>query len=119
MEERIKWTGKTDEDVNLCDVFILADRIHQWIAENQAHTEMNYLSLVCTSGVRTDEKWAASFDSMACDAEWFESIENLSFAAYGACPEEAMYRAALKAKNYIEDLDRELRLKVQVKEGEL
>lgn len=101
----VEWTDKTEEDINLTEVFILADRIHQWIAANQSHTEFNYLSLVCVSGQRTDEKWAASFDSMACDCEWYESIEKYPLSARGACPEEAVFKAASKAREAIKKIE--------------
>lgn len=100
----IQWTDKTDENINLVEVFILADRIHQWIADNPDYTKLNYLTLVCTGGREDAERWVASFDSNLIDGEWFEYPEIYPFASRAPCVEEAIFSAALKVKNFVDKL---------------
>lgn len=93
------------DSLDLPGVFILADQIHQWIYDHEDKSlkaGMNYLDLSCLG---SNDGWAATFDCLPYDdCEWIEHIEDYEFAAKGACPEEAIYLAAMKTIEAIEKL---------------
>jgi hypothetical protein len=107
--ETIDWPTYSAEEINLVEAFILADRVHSWFAANDAVLNMNYLTLICLGycGKDDEDKWAASFDCLGdMDSEWGEHVEDYLFAARGGCPEEAIYKAAMRVKERIENDER-------------
>jgi hypothetical protein len=97
----------------LDEAFAQAEKVHRWIsreADEGDDSDYQYLSLDCLSAFagRDGARWAASFDFVGDDSEWFEKtrIKNYPTGTRAATPEDAIFGAVeklLKATNV--DLD--------------
>jgi hypothetical protein len=96
------------EDVNLVQAFIIADKIHRLIEQNEGvsiEIGANYLNLVCVGYAHDDLRpdrgysWVASFDTNATEPEWFETVDAFRYSAKGYSPEEVIRAAAVKVRD--------------------
>jgi hypothetical protein len=110
MRTNIRWPET--EEINLIEAFILADQIHQWMTQHLGEnitSGMSPLMLHRRIYEDAEDSWAASFDAILGDHDdedgcvyWVDNADDYVYSATGACPEEAIYNAAMKVKEQIE-----------------
>ena len=78
--------------MTLEEAFELANKVHE-LAD--ISLKFTYLTLVCT-GLYDEERWAATFDFVDDDPDWYEGVEGYKFSARADTPQEAIEKACRK-----------------------